>query len=65
MGAVEGTPLLLYVMVGVLSALIPSQVWTVAGSVLTTRQAKRLFALIGSGGILGAALGGTLTGWIG
>ena len=65
MGSVTGVPLLLYVSVGVLSALIPSQVWSVVGASVTTRQAKRLFALIGSGGILGAALGGTLTGWIG
>ncbi len=65
MGSVAGVPLVLYVSVGVLSALIPSQVWSVVGASVTTRQAKRLFALIGSGGILGAALGGTLTGWIG
>jgi AAA family ATP:ADP antiporter len=51
-------PALLYVWVGIFGVLIPSQVWTLAGTVFDTRQAKRLFSLIGSGGIMGAALGG-------
>ncbi len=55
---VTGVPALLYVWVGIFAVLIPSQVWSMAGLVFDTRQAKRLFALIGSGGIMGAALGG-------
>ena len=51
-------PALIYVWVGIFAVLIPSQVWTLAGTVFDTRQAKRLFSLIGSGGIMGAALGG-------
>ena len=62
---VAGTPALLYVWVGVFTVLIPSQVWSLAGSLFTTRQAKRIFSVIGSGGILGAALGGQFTSWAG
>ena len=62
---VAGTPALLYVWVGVFTVLIPSQVWSLAGSLFTTRQAKRVFSVIGSGGILGAALGGQFTSWAG
>ena len=62
---VAGIPALLYVWVGVFTVLIPSQVWSLAGSLFTTRQAKRLFSVIGSGGILGAALGGQFTSQVG
>ena len=58
---VAGAPVLLYVWVGVFTVLITSQAWSLAGSIFTTRQAKRLFSVIGSGGILGAALGGQFT----
>ncbi len=62
---VTGVPAGLYVWVGVFAVLIPSQVWSMAGMVFDTRQAKRLFALIGSGGIMGAALGGEFASIIG
>jgi AAA family ATP:ADP antiporter len=62
---VTGAPALLYVWVGIFAVLIPSQVWSMAGMVFDTRQAKRLFALIGSGGIMGAALGGEVASIIG
>ena len=55
---VVGIPALIYVWVGIFAVLVPSQVWSLAGLVFDTRQAKRLFSLIGSGGIVGAALGG-------
>lgn len=58
------TPVLIYLWVGIFAVLIPSQVWSLAGLVFTTRQAKRLFALVGSGGILGAALGGSFAGFL-
>jgi AAA family ATP:ADP antiporter len=35
--------------------------WGTAGSVVDTRQAKRLFPIFGAGGILGAVVGGLLT----
>ncbi len=62
---VSWAPILIYVWVGIFAVLIPSQVWSLAGMIFTTRQAKRLFALIGSGGILGAALGGNFAGFVG
>ena len=51
----------LYVWVGILGVLARTQVWTLANYVLTLRQAKRLFALVGSGSILGWIAGGAVT----
>lgn len=51
----------IYIWVGALSVLVPTQVWTLASSVLTTREAKRAFGLIGSGAILGWIVGGFAT----
>ena len=48
----------IYIWVGVFSVLAPTQVWTLANYVLTTREAKRAFGLIGSGAILGWIVGG-------
>jgi AAA family ATP:ADP antiporter len=44
-----------YVWVKVFGVLAPAQVWTLANYVLTTREAKRVFGLIG---------GGAISGWI-
>ena len=52
---------LIYVWVGAMSVLVPAQVWTLANYVLTTREAKRAFGLIGAGAILGWILGGLAT----
>ncbi len=49
-----------YVWCSIFGVIITAQVWTLAGMILNTRQARRLFALIGSGGILGSFLGGLL-----
>jgi ATP/ADP translocase len=62
---IPGTAALVYMWVGIFAVLLPSQVWSLSGLVFNTRQAKRLFSLIGSGGILGAALGGNFAGFIG
>jgi AAA family ATP:ADP antiporter len=43
----------LYIWVGIFGVLATAQVWTLASLVWTTREAKRLFSLLGSGGILG------------
>jgi len=51
----------IYVWVGVFSVLAPSQVWTLANYVMTTREAKRSFGFIGSGAILGWIVGGFAT----
>lgn len=53
--------IVLYVWVGVFSVLAPSQVWTLANYVMTTREAKRSFGFIGSGAILGWIVGGFAT----
>jgi AAA family ATP:ADP antiporter len=53
--------ILIYIWVGVFSVLAPSQVWTLANYVLTTREAKRSFGFIGSGAILGWIVGGFVT----
>jgi ATP:ADP antiporter, AAA family len=54
-------PAVIYVWVGVFSVLVPVQVWTLANYVMTTREAKRGFGLVGSGAILGWIVGGLIT----
>jgi AAA family ATP:ADP antiporter len=51
----------IYIWVSLFGALAPVQVWTLANYVLTTREAKRVFGLIGSGAILGAVVGARLS----
>jgi ATP:ADP antiporter, AAA family len=51
----------IYIWVGVLSVLVPTQVWTLATYLMTTREAKRAFGLIGGGAILGWIVGGIAT----
>jgi AAA family ATP:ADP antiporter len=48
----------LYVWVGICGVLTVTQVWTLANFVWTTREAKRLFGLLGSAGIVGGIAGG-------
>jgi len=50
-----------YVWVAVFGVLAPAQVWTLANYVLTPREAKRLFGLVGSGATMGAIAGGFLS----
>jgi ATP:ADP antiporter, AAA family len=51
----------IYVWVGMFGVLAPAQVWTLANYVFTTRAAKRVFGLVGSGAIAGWIVGGLLT----
>jgi len=51
---------LYYVWLGMAFAIAVSQYWTYANQVFDPRQARRLFAFIGAGGLLGATLGGFL-----
>ena len=51
---------LLYAWSGILATLIVVQFWTLLGSRFTMTQAKRLFAVIGSGSVIGAILGSGL-----
>src|SRR5438552_1667512 len=54
----------LYVWVGIYGVVAVTQVWTMANFVWTTREAKRLFGILGSGGIAGGIAGGFLTKWM-
>ncbi len=47
-----------YVWVGVFGVLAPMQVWTLSNYLLTTREAKRIFGVVGAGAISGWIFGG-------
>src|ERR1700732_1533739 len=47
-----------YIWVGIFGVLAPTQVWTLANYLLTTREAKRIFGMVGGGAILGAIFAG-------
>jgi AAA family ATP:ADP antiporter len=50
-----------YIWVGIIAVLAPTQVWTLANYLLTTREAKRIFGMVGSGGICGWIFAGYLS----
>jgi len=54
----------LYIWIGIFGVLGPAQVWTLANFVWTTREAKRLFGLLGSGAIAGGIFGGFFSAWM-
>ncbi len=60
----DWTYFLLYVWVSIYSVLATSQYWLLAGAVFDPAQAKRIFALLSFGAILGAIVGGELTGYL-
>jgi AAA family ATP:ADP antiporter len=51
----------IYIWVGVLSVLVPSQVWMLANYVMTTREARRAFGFVGGGALAGMIVGGVAT----
>ena len=51
----------LYVLVAIFGVVSTSQVWILAGLVFTSREAARLFGLIGAGAIAGGITGGYIT----
>jgi AAA family ATP:ADP antiporter len=53
-------PGIFYVWVNCFGIIAPVQAWSLTNSLFDTRQAKRLFGLIGSGASLGAITGGLL-----
>ncbi|MGE5138298.1 MAG: Npt1/Npt2 family nucleotide transporter [Rudaea sp.] len=55
---------ILWLSINVINALLGIITWYVAGEVADTRQAKRLFPLFASGGILGAIVGNLGTGFL-
>ncbi|HUU03706.1 MAG TPA: Npt1/Npt2 family nucleotide transporter [Myxococcota bacterium] len=52
----------LYVFVEVMGGLLLIQFWTFADDVFNTREAKRLFGLVGSGGVAAAVVFGSIVG---
>jgi AAA family ATP:ADP antiporter len=56
----DWTLYVLYIWSGLLSSVLVVRFWLLAGDTFTVTQAKRLFALIGTGGILGAVVGSAL-----
>jgi ATP:ADP antiporter, AAA family len=50
-----------YFWVGIVGVLAPTQVWTLANYLLTTREAKRIFGMVGGGGILGWVCAGFIS----
>ncbi|MGH9502883.1 MAG: Npt1/Npt2 family nucleotide transporter [Terriglobales bacterium] len=42
-----------YIWVKLFGVLVPTQIWTLANYVLTTREAKRVFGMVGGGGVAG------------
>ncbi len=50
-----------YIWVGMFGVLAPTQVWTLANYLLTTREARRLFGLVGSGAITGWICSGLIS----
>lgn len=53
-----------YAWVSIYGALTTSQFWLLANVVYDATQAKRIFSILGLGGILGAFTGGEVTGFI-
>ena len=57
-------PWMLYVFnvfVSLFAITLPTQGWLVAANVFTTREAKRVYGVLGLGAVVGAAFGGTFT----
>jgi ATP:ADP antiporter, AAA family len=50
-----------YIWVGIFGVLAPTQVWTLANYLLTTREAKRIFGMVGGGGICGWIFAGYIS----
>lgn len=60
-------PWMLYVFnafVSLFSITLVSQGWLVAANIFTTREAKRVYGILGLGAVLGAAFGGTFTAYM-
>ena len=53
-------PGIFYVWVNCFGVIAPVQAWTFTSSIFDTRQARRLFGLVGAGASLGAVTGGLL-----
>ena len=47
--------------VSLFSIILVSQGWLIAANIFTSREAKRLYGILGVGSVIGAAFGGTFT----
>jgi AAA family ATP:ADP antiporter len=65
-GAANAAPTVLgitfYLWIGIFSLMVMAQFWSFANDVYTPEQGKRLFAIVGFGGSVGAAVGSVITG---
>ena len=52
-----------YIWISIVTLLLFSQFWSWAGQLLHPRQARRLFGLVLSGGLLGGVIGGQVARW--
>jgi len=59
---VPGAAYAVYVYVSIYGVMATAQFWLFANGLLTSAQSKRTFAVLNLGGILGAVVGGELTG---
>jgi AAA family ATP:ADP antiporter len=57
----QSMPYVFYIWVSLFGVIAPSQVWLQCNYIFDSRQAKRLFAIVGSGAIIGGIVGGYLT----
>ncbi len=58
------TSVVFYVWVSIFSSFTVTQFWLFANDLFDPREAKRLFGFVGSGGILGGMVGGSITSWL-
>jgi AAA family ATP:ADP antiporter len=56
----RGLSVIYYLWANTSGIILTAQVWTLATTLLTTQQARRMFPLICSGGILGSTIGGII-----
>lgn len=54
-------PYIFYIWVSLFGVIVPSQVWLQCNHIFDSRQAKRLFSIVGAGAIVGGIAGGYLT----
>jgi len=54
-------PYVFYIWVSLFGVIVPSQVWLQCNHIFDSRQAKRLFSIVGAGAIVGGIVGGYFT----
>lgn len=53
-----------YILVDIFSVVLVEQFWSLTNSVYDTREGKRWYGLIASGGLVGGIAGGLVAGWL-